>query len=273
MGDRTVSNIENPSSVVTRGDTATYDTLGRTLTDVGGTSQSTSFIYDDNSNMVRYTPPGQLFVYRIDQLNRANRMQFGSLSGYVTKTLDAHDRVLSAEDQLSHTTSYVYDGFGDLIQQTSPDTGTAVFHYDSDGNLTQKVDALSVTTNYTYDTLDRVLTTSYPADTSENVAYTYDQTGAGFSFGIGRLTSLTDMAGSLTRAYHERGNLLTETRTSGSTVITTAYTYDAASRLLTITYPDGSLLTYRRDAMGRITAVSDKPAGAGSATTIASSVT
>jgi RHS repeat-associated protein len=118
-----------------------------------------------------------------------------------------------------------------------------------------------------------VLTTTYPADTAENVAYTYDQTGTGFSFGIGRLTSLTDMAGSLTRAYDERGNLLTEIRTSGTTTLTTAYTYDAASRVLTVTYPDSSLLTYTRDAMGRITAVSDKPSGAGSATTVASGVT
>ena len=45
------------------------------------------------------------------------------------------------------------------------------------------------------------------------------------------------------------------------------------SRVLTITYPDNSLLTYTRDAMGRITAVSDKPSGASSATTIASAIT
>jgi hypothetical protein len=47
---------------------------------------------------------------------------------------------------------------------------------------------------------------------------------------------------------------------------------DAASRVSTITYPDTLVVTYTRDAMGRITAVSDKPAGAGSPTTLASSI-
>ena len=273
LGDRTASNIENPSAVVTRGHTAAYDSLGRTLKNIGGMSQTTTYTYNSDGDLVDFDPPGQTFIYANDQLFRAFRMQFGTTLGYVTKSFDTHDRTLTAEDQLSHTTSYVYDGFGDAIQVTSPDTGTAVYHYDSDGNLTQKVDAASVTSNYTYDALDRVLTTTYPADTSENVAYTYDQTGTGFTFGIGRLTSLTDMAGSLTRTYDERGNLLSEQRVNGTTTLTTSYTYDAASRVLTITYPDGSLLTYTRDAMGRITAVSDKPSGASSATTIASGVT
>ena len=67
----------------------------------------------------------------------------------------------------SNITSYVYNGFGDVIQETSPDRGTRVYPYDTDGNLTQKVDALSITANHTYDALDRMLTTSYPADTSE----------------------------------------------------------------------------------------------------------
>ena len=272
LGDRTVSNIENPSSVVTRGHTTSYDTLGRIHDDTGGMSQTTAYAYDSNSNITAYDPPEVATSFANDQLNRWTTHQFNSY-GSVIKTFDAHNRTLTAKDQIGNTTSYVYDGFGDVIQAASPDTGTAVYTYDSDGNLTKKVDALSVTTNHTYDALDRVTATTYPADTPENVAYTYDQTGAGFSFGIGRLTSLTDMAGSLTRAYDERGNLLTETRTSGTTTLTTAYTYDAASRVLTVTYPDSSLLTYTRDAMGRITAVSDKPSGAGSATTLASSIT
>jgi RHS repeat-associated protein len=275
LGDRTVSNVENPSGTVTRGHTSTYDTLGRVFTDIGGMSQTTEYLYDSNSNVVDYYPPGQAYVYLWDQLNRWTRMTFNPAyaQGYNYKTYDSHDRLLTHIDQLGHTTSYVYDGFGDVIQVTSPDTGTAVYYYDSDGNLTKKVDAASITMNLTYDALDRVLTTTYPADTSENVSYTYDQTGTGFSFGIGRLTSVSDMAGSLTRAYDERGNLLTEKRVNGSTTLTTSYTYDGASRVLTITYPDNSLLTYTRDAMGRITAVSDKPSGASSATTLASSIT
>ena len=69
------------------------------------------------------------------------------------------DRITSVTDALGNTTSYVYDGFGDAIQQASPDTGTTVYHFDADANLTQKVDAVGNTMNATYDALDRVLYT------------------------------------------------------------------------------------------------------------------
>ena len=80
-----------------------------------------------------------------------------------------------------------------MIQRVSPDSGTTVYRYDLDGNLTQRVDGAGAITNYTYDALDRVNTASYPADAAENVTYTYDQG----SFGIGRLTGVTDAAGTL----------------------------------------------------------------------------
>jgi len=269
-GDATASNIENPSGTVTRGHTATFDTLRRKLTDTNGTNWQTSFSYLGNGNLYNFNPPSNGFTYPQDALNRkTSELDFATVSF----TYDAHDNPLSVNTTINSLTSYVYDGFGDVIQETSPDRGITVYHYDADANLTQKVDALSVVTNYTYDALDRTLTRSYPADASENVAYTYDQTGTGFAFGIGRLTSLTDMAGSLTRTYDERGNLITEKRTNGSNLLTTTYGYDSVSRLASITYPSGALVSYVRDAMGRVTSVTDKPSGASSATTLASGVT
>ncbi len=272
-GNPTATKYENPSSTVTRSLAYSYDTLNRLYSYEGGASQTSYTTYDGNSNLTHYTNAGsEQYIYTIDALNRVSKNTLPLASSAINYTYDAHNRPLTAEDANGNTTSYVYDGFGDLIQQASPDTGTAVFYYDSDGNLTKKVDALSVVTNFTYDALDRMLTRTYPADTAENVAYTYDQTGVGFAYGIGRLTSLTDAAGSLTRTYDTRGNLITETRTSGATVLATTYGYDAASRILTITYPDSSVVTYTRDAMGKVTGVSDTPSG-GSATTIASSIT
>ena len=37
---------------------------------------------------------------------------------------DANDNLLSVKDPRSLTTSYSYNGFGDLVSQLSPDTGT-----------------------------------------------------------------------------------------------------------------------------------------------------
>ena len=63
----------------------------------------------------------------------------------------------------------------------------------------------------------------------------------------------------------------TDARTTSTAGLTTAYTYDAANRIASITYPSGAMVSYTRDTMGRITAVSAKPSG-GSSTPVASSV-
>ena len=102
--------------------------------------------------------------------------------------------------------------------------------------LTQRTDATGVVTNNTYDALDRILTTAYPGNAAENVAYTYDQG----TNGIGRLTSVTDAVGSLSLAYDRRGNTTQSVRTRGSATLTTAYGYDAANRIASMTYRRGS---------------------------------
>lgn len=271
LGDATGTQTKDTGGTVKKSTPAVFDSLGRRTKLTNGSGFATTWAYTANGVVATYTPPNQANGYTLDALDR-RLTEAVYPYGNITYTYDPHDRPLTVTSRNGSVTSYVYDGFGNKIQETSPDRGTTVYHYDADGNLTSKTDSLSIVANYTYDALDRMLTTSYPADTAENVTYTYDQTGTGFSFGIGRLTSLTDMAGSLTRAYDERGNIVTEKRVNGATTLTTGYTYDNASRLATITYPSGALVTYVRDAMGRVTSVTGKPYG-GSTTTLASSVT
>ena len=270
--DATASNIKNPSGVITRGHSATFDMLRRKLTDVNGTGWQTGYEYFNNGALSFYAPPSQGHNYTIDALNR--RLTDAVYPyGNISYMYDAHDRPLAVTSRNGSTTSYVYDGFGDAIQQASPDSGTTIYYYDADANLTQAVDARGIVTNHTFDALDRVLTTSYPADPAEDVTYTYDQTGSGFAFGVGRLTSVTDAVGSLTRKYDERGNLISEKRISGTNMLTTTYGYDAASRIASITYPSGAVVTYGRDAMGRVTSVMGKAVGALLPKVIASNVT
>jgi RHS repeat-associated protein len=189
---------------------------------------------------------------------------------WITATsYDAHDRPLTVTAPTGVATAYVYDGFGDLIQESNPNTGTTVYHYDSTGNRIERVAATGAVTNYTYDALDRVLTSTFPSDSAENVTYTYDQSGHGA--GIGRLTSMSDAAGTLSRSYDQLGNLLTDARTAGTVNLTTTYTYDAANRIASITYPSGAVVSYTRDTMGHVSSVSAQPSG-GTSTPVVSSV-
>ena len=66
-----------------------------------------------------------------------------------------------------------------MIQESNPNTGTTVYSYDSTGDRIQRVAATGAVTQYAYDALDRVLTMTFPSDSAENVAYTYDESGHG----------------------------------------------------------------------------------------------
>jgi RHS repeat-associated protein len=272
-GDRTKAAVAVSGGAISRQHSATFDGLGRMLSDVGGAGQTTAYTYDQGGNVVTITDPLQRVTQQLfDALNR--RVQItDAAQGKSTLTYDAHNRLLAVTDPDGNTTSYTYDGFGDLIQEAGPARGTTVYRHDADGNLVQKVDARGAVANYTYDTLNRVLMETYPGDPAENVTYSYDQSSGGF--GIGRLTSLTDAVGTLSRTYDERGNVLTESRVSSgpaAATLLTTYTYDGASRVASITYPSRTAVTYQRDTMGRVTGVTAQPQGASQPATVLSQI-
>jgi RHS repeat-associated protein len=270
LGDKAQINTANASGAVTRRHSGNFDALGRTLQDIGGVGQTTSYAYDPNGNALSITDPlarvtGQSF----DALNRLVSATDPN-SGVTATAYDAHDRITTVTDPNGNTTTYIYDGFGNLIEKNSPDAGSTVYLYDPASNLIQSVDAAGIVTNRTYDALDRISTTTYPADAAKNVSYTYDQSGHGF--GVGRLTTLHDAVGTLSRSYDERGNLLSERRVATGTTLLTAFVYDAASRISSITYPSGSTVTYSRDIMGRVTELATNLSGAKKAVTVLSAI-
>jgi RHS repeat-associated protein len=265
MGDQTQVNTFDSSNNTWRQQSRTFDALGRETKYVGGSGlDEITYAYDPNGNTLTVTDGNSHATNRIfDALNRLSKTTDAN-SGVTQLAYDAHDRHTSVTDANANVTAYVYSGFGDDIQIASTDTGTAVYHYDSDANLTQAVDGAGVTANMTYDVLDRITSKQFPADTTQDLWYGYDQTGYPYSNNeVGRVSYIVDAAGHYTFAYDTYGNVDTRRRYNGSgTDISDIWpTHDAVNRVAGIAYPSGLWVGFNRDAAGQVGNVAINPPG------------
>lgn len=212
---------------VNRGGTILYDLLysydgaGRldTLTDQTDSPVATiALTYDNASRMIRITDPG------------------GARADYTHDDAGRLTTVRHRDDQgnTAATYSYTRDGNGNptVVVETTP-VGT-------------------LTTNYTYDALDRLTAEIYPRYT---IGYAYDP--------VGNLIRRTDSLGTLNYSYDAadqlqsrgsesfnydpHGNLTTWQSMRG----TYAYAYDYENHLTDLTLPDSTALAFTYDALGR----------------------
>jgi RHS repeat-associated protein len=180
----------------------------------------TQFAYDANYNLVQVVAPtGITSTYRYDSAGNLIQ-QVDPLGNTVEMTYDpTFNRLTSLQDARLDTTNYSYDPQGNLLAITYPDSSVEQFSYDPLGNLTESLNRRGDAIRYTRDARGLLLRKDY-ADGS-HVDYTYDA----------------------------RGNMLTATDATAATTMS----YDAADRLLQITYPSGRFLSFTYDTGGRRT--------------------
>lgn len=229
----------NASSQITRTQNHIFDELSRLYQSVGGESQTSQFAYDANSNPVENREdPSDLDQTNGNAFDGLNRLitSINAIGGVSQYDYDQRSNVTSVSDQRGLTTNYIYDGFDNLILLDSPDSGVTVYTYDESGNLNSQVDARGIEKQFTYDALNRLTLEHYPADSSEDISYTYDQTTL-TSYNTGRLTEILDQSGVTSYASDYRGNQISTTVTLQGNVYTTAFTYDLSGNLLQTIYP------------------------------------
>ena len=248
MGNRLSEQVSDPQGTLIRTQQRLYDELGQVRQLIDSQNNNTEYTYDKNGNLTQTTdanlnPDNQTF----DPLDRV-KQQTNALNGTTKYTYDAQDNITSVTDPNNLTTTYEYDYLGNVISQSSPDTGTTTYTYDEAGNRLTKTDARGITVSYSYDALNRLTQVTYP-DSSLNVTYTYDQ-GA---HGIGKLTGMSDANGTTTYTFNAYGDLITQTRTSSDSIVTTfSYDYDVYGRLASLTYPSGNSVNYTHDVHGQL---------------------
>ena len=178
-------------------------------------------------------------------------------------------------DQVNSTgvfasTYMAYDLGGRKLEMSDPDLGTWTYAYDALGYLIGQTDARSCTTTLSYDSLNRLTGKSYSGSgacgTTDGVSYYYDNQvfnflgddyGGSASYAVGRLVGMMDGSGATMYAYDSRGRTVSETKkiyegtgTSTALSFTTGWTYNNANLPVTVTLPDGEVLTYSYDNQG-----------------------
>ncbi|WP_082541750.1 MULTISPECIES: RHS repeat domain-containing protein [unclassified Rhizobacter] len=175
-------------------------------------------------------------------------------SGGVTELEhDGRDRVTQVTDPRRLVTRYPEKNGGGR-QVISPDTGITDLSVDEAGRVSTRIDSRGVTARIAYDAAGRLNAIQYlqPGQPDALLVWNHSQTGPGFSFGIGRLTSTIFPGGSTQYAYNAWGEVVTSTQrvspTAGgnSAPVTTVVGYEyTLGRLTGITYPSGRRVAIR----------------------------
>lgn len=144
-----------------------------------------------------------------------------------------------------------YDYLGRKYWMKDLDMGTWSYSYDANGNMISQTDAKGQTIGFSYDALNRITKKDYPTGT--DVIYTYDE--ATSINGIGRLTTMSDAAGTVRYHYDATGRPTRNARTIDGIAYQTDTTYDGLGRIKTLTYPDNETISYNYDAGGNLSSI------------------
>ncbi|MEJ2756807.1 MAG: RHS repeat protein, partial [Gammaproteobacteria bacterium] len=207
-----------------------FDALGRLHEILGNAGQVTRFVRDENDNPIEVREnqgeTERVTAQAFDALNRLSRMTRPDNS-VVSYTYDTQGQLAQVIDPRNSITQYHRNGFGEIIEFISPDTGVTRYTYDTAGNVIERRDARDVVTQYQYDALNRLTHIRYPHSPPgaplENVTYAYDQN----TYGVGRLSRITDESGETQYAYDHRGNIISDVHVIGQSLYRTLRTLGA----------------------------------------------
>lgn len=243
----------------------TYDSFGRVRTNTGRAGVTLTIDYNSLDDVTRITYPDGTFV----------AISYSAVIPHL---------IVAETDRAGKTTTYDYDKLNRLVGITRPDGSTILYDRDVNGNVTTLTDPNGNTTHIDYDLDNRPIQERYP-----------DGTTLGRTFRTAGLVETTTKAdgGVVQRYFDEAFNLTLATGLDNVTHTydaynrrivmndsrgDTTYSYDAASRLTSVTGPagngtitltydnagrrtgleiDGRTITYAYDALGRVTGVTE----------------
>jgi RHS repeat-associated protein len=227
----------------------TYDQSGRLVktTNPGGSTMTTSYddvndiktVTNENGHETKYTYnwvgllTGVKEYYKTGAYNTTSYQY--DLTGNLVKETDPNGKV----------TSYQYNGLNLLTKTTYPDGTYESKRYDNVTSLLSLTNPNDTTISYAHDALNRLTTITYPG--SATVSYTYDNAG--------NMLTKTDSGSTDYYAYDAMNRVTNETDHISGSNYQVLYTYDKASNILSVKYPDSSTDTFTYDALNRVSSM------------------
>ena len=234
----------------------TYDLANELSTVVEPASpnprNSTSFGYDPRGNLSGITDANShMTANGFDLLNQLVSEALPAGPPTQMRTYDPVGNLTSLTDYNGKKTTYTYDSLSRLIATTpDPSTGDAVvsFTYTATSKRATMTDA-SGTTTYGYDNLDRLIMRATPEGT---LTYTYDAAG-----NLESMASSNANGASVAYAWDQDNRLssVVDSRLPAGQNAT-VYSYDPASNLATVSYPNGLQSTFTYDDLNHLTGIS-----------------
>ncbi|UWI59859.1 RHS repeat protein [Pseudomonas sp. BW7P1] len=252
-----------------------YDRLGRLTGVDDGQNHPLAFEYDRQNRLITEHQGWGTLRYTYDACGQLTRMRLPDNSkldyhyakGGALTAIDLNGALLTRhvyqngrEQQRQQgllLSEYAYDEQGRLLSHAVGHQRSALyrrdFAYSANGNLEQIADTRHGQRSYQYDVLDRLirvrhsrndLPEAFAHDPAGNLLL-QDRPGPSHIKGNRLL-----MQGDRHYDYDAFGNLIRERRGRAQQLVT-AYRYDSQHRLIGLTRPDGSTVTYHYDAFGR----------------------
>ena len=214
--------------------TTTYDAAGHAVSMTDPAGRRVDYTYDDNNRPVSATGIGLV----ADEGGQPRNVNFGSL------VYDPGGRPIQRTDALGRSTTIAYDA------ADRPVSTTLIGYVNRDG--TSRDIVLEATT---YDAAGNP-TEVVAGGGRRNTVHTHDEAGR-------RVATTLDPTGvnrTTTSIFDPNGNVITSTRSDGTTIEQTRYGYDAADRLLETIIENGDddlTTTYTYDERGVLTSTVD----------------
>lgn len=232
----------------------TYNSTHLPLTHMDAAGQTTTFTYNSAGQILTATDAlGETTTYSYNGLGYLGSITNANSKTQASFTYDQYGRVSTATDSEGYVVNYAYDAANRVTQETFPD-GTARKFTWTNLDVTSVTDRQSNTTQYAYDAIRNLLSTTDPLSHVTRLGYWENQS----------LKTLTDPNGNTTTWNIDVQNRVTGKQYADGTQIINGYE-NTTSRLRTITDAMAQVktFTYAKDdtlsAIGYTHAVNTTP--------------